>query len=51
MWKYHKETPCVATIISNKQNSCFSVYLFYKIGEQKGRTGPAPGGALAPVRG
>jgi hypothetical protein len=27
-WKYHKETPCVATFISNKLKCCFSFYLF-----------------------
>jgi hypothetical protein len=41
-WKHHKETPCIAICMSNKQNChCFS--LFYKIGEQEGRTGPVGG--------
>jgi hypothetical protein len=40
----YKETPCVATFISNKQECHFFFhfsFLFYKIGEKEGRTDPA----------
>jgi hypothetical protein len=41
-WNYHKKTSQVTTFISNKQKCNFSVFLFYKIGEQESRT--CPGG-------
>jgi hypothetical protein len=52
--KYHKETPCEATFISNKLNChvfhvCLFSFLFYKIGEQESRTSPVQWGDLAPV--
>jgi hypothetical protein len=56
MWKYHKETPCAAAFIANKLNchvfrvTC-SLFFFYKIREQEGRTIPAQGAVLEPVRG
>jgi hypothetical protein len=34
-WKYHKETPCVATFITNGKNVMFFLFFFfYKIVEQ-----------------
>jgi hypothetical protein len=47
VWKQHEETPSVAIIISNQQNTLFLLlsfmFFFYKIREQKGRTGSAWG--------
>jgi hypothetical protein len=34
-WKYPKETPCVATFVSNKQNVMAFFFFFYKIGEEE----------------
>jgi hypothetical protein len=46
--------PCVATFISDKlkcHGFCFifSLFFFYKIGEQEGRTSLAQWGGLAPM--
>jgi hypothetical protein len=53
-WKCHKETPWVATFISNNLKShflnLFSLF-FYEIEEQECGTGPAHAGRLAPVGG
>jgi hypothetical protein len=47
-WKYHKETPCVATFISKKLKCHVShfivcLFLFYKTEEQEGGTCPPSG--------
>jgi hypothetical protein len=39
IWKYHKETTCVATFISNKQKILFFSFFFKKFREQEVRTG------------
>jgi hypothetical protein len=40
-WKHHKETPCIATFITNKQNV---IFFFYKMKEYVGGTDLACGG-------
>jgi hypothetical protein len=49
MWKYHKDPPCVTTVIPNKQKCHVFLFSFFfcKIGrEQKSGTGPAQGGSV-----
>jgi hypothetical protein len=46
-WKYNKETLCVAIFTPKKQKCHYFLFFFYKIGEQKSRTGPAKGRCIS----
>jgi hypothetical protein len=49
-WKYHKETPCIATFISKKEKCHFFSFFLYKIREQEGPAkGVGESGGLVPV--
>jgi hypothetical protein len=47
----HKETPCVATFISNKEKCHFFSFCFYKVREPEDGTGPVGKGGVVPMGG